>query len=100
MKRLARLLPRRPFSQFARLRAARRAEPCASLSLAALPAVDRVSLRAMGGRAPARASDATVRVYRGPSRVIMVGNIDAVCQALDRAIANEHAGDADPFGRV
>jgi hypothetical protein len=33
-----------------------------------------------------------VRVYRGPSRVTLVGHIDAVCRMIDRCIAEENAG--------
>jgi hypothetical protein len=32
-----------------------------------------------------------VRVYHGPSRVIMVGSIDAVCRMIDRCIAEQQA---------
>ena len=35
---------------------------------------------------------APVRVYRGESRVIMVGNIDEVSRMIDRCIDDERAG--------
>jgi hypothetical protein len=35
-----------------------------------------------------------VRVYHGPSRVILVGTIDAVCQMIDRCIDDERASAA------
>jgi hypothetical protein len=30
-------------------------------------------------------------VYHGPSRLIMVGTVDAVCRMIDRCIAEESA---------
>ncbi|CAB3758412.1 hypothetical protein [Paraburkholderia humisilvae] len=114
MERLARLLP---FRQFGRLRHLRKLAPCAPLDAAeaprtgslfdfdeheravaaslrpslpsALPAFARVSLNAGLNAEPARR--APVRVYHGPSRLIMVGTVDAVCRMIDRAIAEEHA---------
>ncbi|WP_186310882.1 hypothetical protein [Paraburkholderia sp. BCC1886] len=53
-----------------------------------LPAFARVSLNAgLNTAEPARR--APVRVYHGPSRLIMVGNVDAVCRMIDRCIADE-----------
>jgi hypothetical protein len=118
MERLARLLP---FRQFGRLRHLRNLVPCAVLdamhaprtaslfdfeeherSMAAAdaasrhaslpssqPAFARVSLNAALNAEPARR--APVRVYHGPSRLIMVGTVDAVCSMIDRCIAEEHA---------
>ena len=104
MERLSRLLP---FRQFGRLRHLRGRTPCAPLSVAAptghqaverqasllpsaLPAFARVSLNAgLNHAEPSRR--APVRVYHGPSRLIMVGTIDAVCQMIDRCIAEEHS---------
>jgi hypothetical protein len=110
MERLARLLP---FRQFGRLRHLRKLAPCAPLDAAhaprtaalfdfdeheqasaaplpsSLPAFARVSLNAGLNAEPARR--APVRVYHGPSRLIMVGTVDAVCRMIDRAIAEEHA---------
>jgi len=40
----------------------------------------------------AHAAATVVRVYRSSSRVIMVGTIDAVCEMIDRCIAEENAG--------
>ncbi|MEI5998591.1 hypothetical protein H3V53_15670 [Paraburkholderia bengalensis] len=105
MERLARLLP---FRQFGRLRHLRNLVPCAPLdALAAVakghtaslfddepqplpsaqPAFARVSLNSALNAEPARR--APVRVYHGPSRLIMVGTVDAVCNMIDRAIAEE-----------
>jgi hypothetical protein len=53
------------------------------------PAFARVSLNAALNAEPARR--APVRVYHGPSRLIMVGTVDAVCSMIDRCIAEEHA---------
>jgi hypothetical protein len=116
MERLARLLP---FRQFGRLRHLRSLVSCAApdsvhaprtaslfdfdeheRSLAgasatpaalpsSLPAFARVSLNAGLNAEPARR--APVRVYHGPSRLIMVGTVDAVCSMIDRCIAEEHA---------
>lgn len=110
--RLARLLP---FRQFGRLRHLRSLVPCEPLvALAssaassikdlkgytaslfdeerqplpsAQPAFARVSLNAALNTEPARR--APVRVYHGPSRTIMVGTVEAVCQMIDHAIAEE-----------
>ncbi|MBN3855195.1 MULTISPECIES: hypothetical protein [unclassified Paraburkholderia] len=116
MERLARLLP---FRQFGRLRHLRGIASCAlrdaRASAAALngslfentaeetytpelpplpsaqPAFARVSLNStLNTEQPDRR--APVRVYHGPSRLIMVGTMDAVCRALDRCIA-EQTGD-------
>jgi hypothetical protein len=118
MERLARLLP---FRQFGRLRHLRNLVPCAVLDAmhaprtaslfdfdeherslidadassqraslpSSLPAFARVSLNAALNAEPARR--APVRVYHGPSRLIMVGTVDAVCSMIDRCIAEEHA---------
>ncbi len=106
MERLARLLP---FRQFGRLRHLRNLVPCAPLDAvsapslferdtteastlpSALPAFARVSLNsALNNAEPGRR--APVRVYHGPSRLIMVGTVDAVCRMIDRCIAEERAG--------
>ncbi|MFM0399337.1 hypothetical protein [Paraburkholderia aspalathi] len=106
MERLARLLP---FRQFGRLRHLRKLVPCSlieaspasspSLSLfdapagvsglpSSMPAFARVSLNSgLNTAEPARR--APVRVYHGPSRLIMVGTVDAVCRMIDRCIADE-----------
>ncbi|CAB3758039.1 hypothetical protein [Paraburkholderia solisilvae] len=120
MERLARLLPFRQFGRLRHLRnlapcapldAARtphtaslfdldeheRAMAAAALTPAAqpsslpssLPAFARVSLNSGLNTEPARR--APVRVYHGPSRLIMVGTFDAVCRMIDRCIAEEHA---------
>ncbi len=100
MERLARLLP---FRQFGRLRHLRNVVPCAPLAMpanrslfdaedgtartlpSALPAFARVSLNS--GLNTEAARRAPVRVYHGPSRLIMVGTFDAVCRMIDRCIA-------------
>ena len=107
MERFARLLP---FRQFGRLRHLRSVVPCvpieassvtaslfddpephASTLPSALPAFARVSLNSgLNTAEPARR--APVRVYHGPSRLIMVGTVDAVCRMIDRCIAEERAG--------
>jgi|ERR1700730_5668860 hypothetical protein len=106
MERLARLLP---FRQFGRLRHLRNLVPCAALDAvvsapslferaptevsplpSALPAFARVSLNS--GLNTEAARRAPVRVYHGPSRLIMVGTVDAVCRMIDRCIAEERAG--------
>jgi hypothetical protein len=104
MERLARMLP---FRQFGRLRHLRKLVPCSliepspasTLSLfdtpasgsglpSSLPAFARVSLNSgLNTAEPARR--APVRVYHGPSRLIMVGTMDAVCRMIDRCIADE-----------
>ncbi len=54
------------------------------------PAFARVSLN---GAVHADATDrAPVRVYRGESRVILVGKIDEVARMIDRCIDEERAG--------
>ena len=107
MERFARLLP---FRQFGRLRHLRSLVPCAPIEASsataslfdveeprtstlpsALPAFARVSLNSgLNTAEPARR--APVRVYHGPSRLIMVGTVDAVCRMIDRCIAEERAG--------
>jgi hypothetical protein len=111
MERLARLLP---FRKFGRLHHLRSLVPCgvseapgATASLfdapaprssalqsalpSALPAFARVSLNSgLNTSEPARR--APVRVYHGPSRLIMVGTVDAVCRMIDRCIDEERAG--------
>lgn len=104
MERLARLLP---FRQFGRLRHLRSLIPCSSAEAQAaqtaslfdapasdaglpssLPAFARVSLNSgLNTAEPQRR--APVRVYHGPSRLIMVGTMDAVCNMIDRCIADE-----------
>jgi hypothetical protein len=54
-----------------------------------LPAFARVSLKSSINVQPAQR--APVRVYHGPSRLIMVGTVDAVCRMIDRCIAEESA---------
>ncbi|WP_042298917.1 hypothetical protein [Paraburkholderia kururiensis] len=115
MERLARLLP---FRQFGRLRHLRTLVPCISAAAAASaveavsaprtaplfgneaellpalpsaqPAFARVSLNAGVHSEPARR--APVRVYHGPSRLIMVGTFEAVCRMIDHCIAEQGAG--------
>ena len=110
MDRLARLMP---FRTFGRLRHLRGVIPCPPLEAAvahtgqqsndashagmqpsALPAFARVSLNSALHAEPARR--APVRVYHGPSRVILVGTIDAVCKMIDRCIDDERAGAPAP----
>ena len=101
MERFARLLP---FRQFGRLRHLRaliacgmpRTEAAPDLfdDIPALPsrqpAFARVSLSSTVHPEPAQR--APVRVYRGQSRVILVGKIDEVSRMIDRCIAEESAG--------
>lgn len=115
MERLARLLP---FRQFGRLRHLRTLVPCIPVASAASaieaaavprtaplfgneaeslpalpsaqPAFARVSLNAGVHSEPARR--APVRVYHGPSRLIMVGTFEAVCRMIDHCIAEQGAG--------
>lgn len=54
------------------------------------PAFARVSLNT-GVHAQSQ-QRAPVRVYRGDSRVILVGNIDAVSRMIDQCIVEERAG--------
>jgi hypothetical protein len=101
MERFARLLP---FRQFGRLRHLRALISCGTARTEATPdlfddmpalpsrqpAFARVSLNSAlhaeaGQRAP-------VRVYRGESRVILVGKIDEVSRMIDRCIDEERAG--------
>ncbi|HZZ02841.1 MULTISPECIES: hypothetical protein [Paraburkholderia] len=104
MERFARLLP---FRQFGRLRHLRKLVPCSLIEAStasapslfdepasvsslpsSLPAFARVSLNSgLNTAEPARR--APVRVYHGPSRLIMVGTVDAVCRMIDRCIADE-----------
>jgi hypothetical protein len=115
MERLARLLPFRQFGRLRHLRgiascAVREAhasatslgrqvnaslfddldsEPNASALPSAQPAFARVSLNStLNTEQPGRR--APVRVYHGPSRLIMVGTMEAVCRAIDRCIAEQH----------
>jgi hypothetical protein len=118
MERLARLLPFRQFGRLRHLRgladcAARNArataaalsgslfdsvddEPASAAAApvdlpplpSALPAFARVSLNSgLNHAEPDRR--APVRVYHGPSRLIMVGTMDAVCRMIDRCIAEQ-----------
>ncbi len=105
MDRLARLMP---FRRFGRLRHLRSLVPCLPLEVASasdtvrngtlplderpssMPAFARVSLNSALHAQPAQR--APVRVYHGPSRVILVGTIDAVCRMIDRCIDEERAG--------
>jgi hypothetical protein len=103
MERFARLLP---FRQFGRLRHLRALISCAVTrdsktpdlfendEMPALPsrqpAFARVSLNS--ALHPQAASGAPVRVYRGESRVIMVGKIGEVSRMIDQCIADERAG--------
>jgi hypothetical protein len=101
MERFARLLP---FRQFGRLRHLRTliscgiARPEAAPDLfddmpalpSRQPAFARVSLNSGVHAEPERR--APVRVYRGESRVILVGKIDEVSRMLDRCIDEERAG--------
>jgi len=106
MERFARFLPAAliPFRQFGRLRHLRSLVPCQSSdairspglfdALPALPSLQpafaRVSLSTSVHAQSERR--APVRVYRGESRVIMVGNIDEVSRMIDRCIDEERAG--------
>ncbi|RQH07466.1 hypothetical protein [Paraburkholderia dinghuensis] len=56
----------------------------------AQPAFARVSLNSTLNNADPQRR-APVRVYHGPSRLIMVGTVDAVCRMIDRCIAEQHA---------
>jgi hypothetical protein len=89
-------------------------DPCIDLPQTSRPAFARVALRAPQQKPAAAprqlpaasagpaiwqeqrdanvAATDPVRVYRGPSRVTLVGHIDAVCRMLDRCIAEENAG--------
>jgi hypothetical protein len=65
----------------------------AASSLAGRPAVRPTALSAGAGTTSGvTAAVRAVRVYRGPSRLIMVGNINEVCRMIDRCIADESAG--------
>lgn len=106
MDRLARLMPFRTFGRLRHLRGLIACPPLEAASVsparqydapaqpaampAALPAFARVSLNSALHAEPARR--APVRVYHGPSRVILVGSIDAVCKMIDRCIDDERAG--------
>ncbi|CAL8474155.1 hypothetical protein [Caballeronia sp. S22] len=101
MERFARLLP---FRQFGRLRHLRTLIACGTPhaeiapdlfdDMPALPsrqpAFARVSLSSTVHAEPEQR--APVRVYRGQSRVILVGKIDEVSRMIDRCIAEEDAG--------
>ncbi|GAB2880356.1 hypothetical protein GCM10027093_14440 [Paraburkholderia jirisanensis] len=63
--------------------------PGAAALPSSLPAFARVSLKSSINAQPAQR--APVRVYHGPSRLIMVGTVDAVCRMIDRCIAEESA---------
>jgi hypothetical protein len=104
MERFARLLPFRQFGRLRHLRALiscglSREQKTADLfdtddAMPALPsrqpAFARVSLNStLHAEA---ASRAPVRVYRGESRVIMVGKIGEVSRMIDQCIADERAG--------
>jgi hypothetical protein len=106
MERFARFLPAAfmPFRQFGRLRHLRSLVSCRADTVAlapglfdsvpALPSLQpafaRVSLNtAVHAQSERRAP---VRVYRGESRVIMVGNINEVSQMIDRCLDEERAG--------
>jgi hypothetical protein len=90
-------LPQANRPAFARLplRAPLHRQPSAP---AQAPASDIPATDAAGHGATQKKIDASlaggepVRVYRGPSRVTLVGHIDAVCRMLDRCIAEENAG--------
>ena len=89
MERLARLLP---FRQFGRLRHLRTPRDCALIGAHASAAAAS-HLPVKPAAAIASAAPATVvRVYRSASRVIMVGNIEAVSRMIDRCIDEERAG--------
>jgi hypothetical protein len=101
MERFARLLPFRQFGRLRHLRAligcgAARTEASPDLfdDMPALPsrqpAFARVSLNS-GVHAEAE-QRAPVRVYRGETRVILVGKIGEVSRMLDRYIDEERAG--------
>ncbi|WP_250512994.1 hypothetical protein [Caballeronia sp. INDeC2] len=101
MERFARLLPFRQFGRLRHLRSlitcgVQRAEPTLDLfdEMPALPsrqpAFARVSLSSTVHAEPEQR--APVRVYRGQSRVILVGKIDEVSRMIDRCIAEENAG--------
>jgi hypothetical protein len=121
MERLARLSPlglpplglspsRQLLSrQFGRLRHLRAPRDCSVIGTAVrsrglgakLPSGRHGEDRHMEATAPALSSNrsvgasaaaAVVRVYRSSSRVVMVGTIDAVCEMIDRCIAEEKAG--------
>lgn len=107
MERFARLLP---FRQFGRLRHLRSLIACGVTREQATPdlfdeiaeidhmpalpshqpAFARVSLNSGVHAEPVQR--APVRVYRGESRVILVGNIGEVSRMLDRCIDEERAG--------
>jgi hypothetical protein len=108
MERLARLSPLR---QFGRLRHLRVPRDCAVIGSAIrglglnanLPSgrhadarqVEQATVLALSASRPAVVASAAatvVRVYRSSSRVVMVGTIDAVCEMIDRCIAEENAG--------
>jgi len=120
MERFARLLPFRQFGRLRHLRglascAARNARASAGALSGSLfdglpdvapgPASGQVELPPLPSAQPAFAHvslnsalnhadperRAPVRVYHGPSRLIMVGTVDAVCRMIDRCIAEQHA---------
>lgn len=89
MERLARLSPLR---QFGRLRHLRAPRDCAVIGAAARVRGLSSTVQSVRPTAVASTAAADVRVYRSASRVIMVGTIDAVCEMIDRCIAEENAG--------
>jgi hypothetical protein len=104
MERFARLLP---FRQFGRLRHLRTLIACGMPRAEVTPDLfsDDMPMPALPSRQPAFArvslnsavhaepeERAPVRIYRGQSRVILVGKIDEVSRMIDRCIAEESAG--------
>ncbi|MDR5833776.1 hypothetical protein [Caballeronia sp. LZ034LL] len=102
MERFARLLP---FRQFGRLRHLRTLISCGMPRAETTPDLFETDMPALPSRQPAfarvslnsavhaeAAERAPVRVYRGQSRVILVGKIDEVSRMIDRCIAEESAG--------
>ena len=68
------------------------------LAIAPIPAIATIATIAARKTPAARRSNAlrAVRLYRGPKRIVMVGNINEVCRMIDRCIANENPA----FGRL
>ena len=92
LRRLRGLIPCAPLEAFPSRTVARESaeSPMAGMQPSTQPAFARVSLNSGLHAEPARR--APVRVYHGPSRVILVGTIDAVCKMIDRCIDEERAG--------
>jgi hypothetical protein len=112
MERFARLLP---FRQFGRLRHLRALIACGMSRASGTPDLfdtanafddtfDHDALPALPSRQPAFArvslasgvhaqseQRAPVRIYRGESRMVLVGNINEVSRMIDRCIAEESA---------